>query len=175
MWILIAILLPIICLFEPIFRLLQVEAEVAHIAGKYMQYSAFGVPVSSISVVIGQPFVGNRVLTTLSGLLHVWMHEEILPSSGSDGRSCGCCGPGCHPYVTTSFVRFVWAVSFSFFCTFLLQVSLLINGTICPTLTNNQIHTSNSTWILLEYNDIIFIYIHLFLLTKNNFSRFTKI
>lgn len=46
MWLLIAFLLPLICLFEPIFVLLQVEPDVAQIAGKYMQYSAFGVPVS---------------------------------------------------------------------------------------------------------------------------------
>lgn len=52
MWIEIAVVLPLICLFEPIFLLLQVEAEVAHIAAKYMQYTAFGVPVSSLIIII---------------------------------------------------------------------------------------------------------------------------
>jgi Na+-driven multidrug efflux pump len=44
-------LVPLICLFEPIFLLLRIEPDVAHIAGKYMQYSAFGVPVSCQSPV----------------------------------------------------------------------------------------------------------------------------
>ncbi|KAK9900739.1 mate-domain-containing protein [Cystobasidium minutum MCA 4210] len=44
MWIEMAVLIPLICLFEPIFVLLQVEPDVAHIAGKYMQYAALGVP-----------------------------------------------------------------------------------------------------------------------------------
>lgn len=47
MWIEMTVLIPLICLFEPIFALLQVEPDVAHIAGKYMQYAALGVPVSS--------------------------------------------------------------------------------------------------------------------------------
>ena len=45
-WFLLVFVLPVLCLFEPIFLMFKIEPEVAHIAAKYMRIAAWGVPVS---------------------------------------------------------------------------------------------------------------------------------
>lgn len=102
MWLLIAVLLPLICLFEPIFVLLQVEPDVAQIAGKYMQYSAFGVPVSEASET--NP-CGVGLKECYTGFLFVRMHAQILPSARQDDRASYSCSSGSDTYFPSPLIR----------------------------------------------------------------------
>lgn len=52
MWIMITVLLPMSCLFAPIFRLMHVQVEIAHIAANFMQHAAFGIPVRALVVLL---------------------------------------------------------------------------------------------------------------------------
>lgn len=146
-----AILLPVICLFEPMFIVLRVEPDVAHIAAQYMRYSALGVPVS-LSSLLQAHYTANLVHWYL-GILLLRMHAKILPSSRANDRPRDCCGSGGYPNAPAAMVRAFWPVSGLRF----LQVTSANDGR-CGSPSYTPAIALGSFWNLMAILQAIYIY-----------------
>lgn len=85
-------LIPLIYWFEPIFLLLRVDEEAAHIAATYMRYVALGIPVSCFSHFC--VYCSNSIMNIeffIAGVVFVRVPSQVLPGTRSNGWARCCC------------------------------------------------------------------------------------